>query len=176
MFTYYFSLIPVYSFISYAHTLYAYALSLFLTHSLGCFLTTLDLHVQILNVSCYWSGVRWDWTCCEKLEFLYSFWYYYLPFSSSWFRSFPDSLYIAISRYSFSVFIWYHVWTSICNIPVILIYHSRLFYIACSDYFRLSVYTWGILLAYIHRRLSSRLLFMYFGKRGVTGAVAREGR
>ena len=43
---------------------------------------------------------------------------------------YPDSLYIAISRYSFSVFIRYHMWTSICSIAVILILHID--YITCS--------------------------------------------
>ena len=47
-----------------------------------------------------------------------------------------------------------------------LILHSD--YITCSSYFRLSVYTWGILLAYIRRRLLSRLRFLVFGKQGVT--------
>jgi len=45
----------------------------------------------------------------------------------------------------------------ICILAVILIYHSD--YIAFSGYFRLSVYTYGILLAYMYRRLSSRLCF-----------------
>ena len=43
-------LIPVYVIISYTHCLYARAPSLFLTHSLDHFLTTLDLLVQILDV------------------------------------------------------------------------------------------------------------------------------
>jgi len=55
------------------HYLYARAPSFFLAHSLGRFLTTLNLHVQILDVLCYWSGVRWDWICCEKLEFLFTY-------------------------------------------------------------------------------------------------------
>jgi len=32
----------------------------------------LDLHVQILDVLFLWSGVRWDQTCCEELEFLFT--------------------------------------------------------------------------------------------------------
>jgi len=39
------------------HYLYARVLPLFLTHSLGRFLMTLDSHVQILDVLCYWSGI-----------------------------------------------------------------------------------------------------------------------
>jgi len=49
-------------------------------------------------------------------------------------------------------------------IAVILIYHGD--YIACSSYFRLSVYTWGIFLAYICRRLSLRLRFHVFWEAG----------
>jgi len=45
-----------------------------------------------------------------------------------------------------------------------LIFHND--YITCSGYFRLSVYTWGILLTYIRRRLSSRLHFHVFWKAG----------
>ena len=39
-------------------------------------------------------------------------------------------------------------------------------FIAYSGYFRLSVYTWGFLLAYIRRRLSSRLRFHVFWEAG----------
>ena len=39
-------------------------------------------------------------------------------------------------------------------------------FIACSGYFRLSVYTWGIFLAYTRRRLSSRLCFSVFWEAG----------
>jgi len=35
-------------------------------------------------------------------------------------------------------------------------------FIACSGYLRLSAYTWGIFLAYMCRRLSSRLRFSVF--------------
>ena len=48
----------------------------FLMHSLDHFLTTLDLHVQILDILFYWSGVHWNHMLCEGLEFsLYLFWY-----------------------------------------------------------------------------------------------------
>ena len=43
--------------------------SSFLTHSLGHFLTTIDLHGQVLDAFFYYSGVRWDHRCCEELEF-----------------------------------------------------------------------------------------------------------
>ena len=48
-----------------------------------------------------------------------------------------------------------------------LAYHHSDF-IICSGYFRLSVYMWGILLAYIRCRLSSRLCFHAFWEGGVT--------
>jgi len=50
--------------------------------------------------------------------------------------------------------------TFICTVVVILIHYSD--YIACSDYFRLSAYTWGIFLTYMCRRLSSQLRFSVF--------------
>ena len=56
---------------------------------------------------------------------------------------------------------------------MILIYDSR-FFITCSSYFRLSLYTWGILLAYMRRRLSSRLRFHDFGKWGMTSPTENK--
>jgi len=50
--------------------------SLFFMHSLGRFLTTLDLHVQILDILFYWSGVCWARTLHEELEFL-PIWFWY---------------------------------------------------------------------------------------------------
>ena len=46
--------------------------------------------------------------------------------------------------------------------------HDSLYFIfiTCSDYFRLSMYTWGILLTYIRHRLSSRLRFYVFWEAG----------
>jgi len=83
-----------------------------------------------------------------------------LVFLFSFIPSFPWFL-IYWTNYLFYSFI--HLWSCVDIIYIIVlisIYHSD--YIACSDYFRLSVYTWGILLAYIRRRLSSRLSFRVF--------------
>jgi len=81
---------------------------------------------------------------------------YFLLFMSS-----PLIPYIRLHACSISLFIWYHVWTFICTVvAVILIHYSD--YIACSGYSTLSVYTLDILLAYIRRRLSSRLRFRVF--------------
>jgi len=66
-------------------------------------------------------------------------------------------MYIRLGFYSISYFICYHVWTFICTVAVLSYYNND--YIACSGYFRLSVNTWGIFLAYIRHRLSSRLHF-----------------
>ena len=65
------------------------------------------------------------------------------------------SIYLTFSCHFIPLFICYHVWTFICIVAVLSYYHSD--YIACSCYSRFSVYTWGILLAYIRRGLSSRL-------------------
>ena len=123
-------------------------------------LTTLDLHVQILDVSYYWSGVRWDWACCEKLEFLstYSGIFVFLFYSSD------SVVFLTPTHYYQSLFLFYiHcylVWTFICVLQ--WSWFITVSFIACSGYFRLSIYTWGILLAYIRRRLPSRLHFHVF--------------
>ena len=80
------------------------------------------------------------------------------------FLSFPLIPYIRLNACSIPLFICYHMWTFICTAAVILIHHSD--YIACSGYFRFSVYMWGILLAFIHRRLLSRLRFHIFWEAG----------
>jgi len=56
---------------------------------------------------------------------------------------------IGLIAYSFPLFIYYHVWSFICYIAVLSYHHSD--YIACSGYFKLSLYTWSILLVYIRR-------------------------
>jgi len=53
-----------------AHCLYARAFLFTHTHSPGRFLTTLDLHVQILDALFLLCRVRWDCTLCEELELL----------------------------------------------------------------------------------------------------------
>ena len=96
-------------------------------HSLGCFLTTLNLHVQILKVFFYWSGVRWDQTCCEDLEFLYLVWYsclHFIPVVSVVFL-----FYIIASRYFIPYSYYYHVWTLIRSIAMMVIHFSRFLYL-----------------------------------------------
>jgi len=53
----------------------------------------------------------------------------------------------------------------ICDITVIVDL-LWLRFMAYSGYFRLSVYKWGIFLAYVHRRLSLRLCFHVFWEAG----------
>ena len=80
-------------------------------------LTTLNLHVQILDILCSCSGVHWARTLCEELEFL-SFGSDIL--FSLVFLLFPDSWYISDSVFIPVLFIWYHAWMLICNIAVIV--------------------------------------------------------
>ena len=63
------------------------------------------------------------------------------------------SIYITFGYHFITLFICYHEWMFIFTVAVLSYYHSD--YIVCSGYFRLSVYTWGIFLACIRRRLSS---------------------
>ena len=53
----------------------------------------------------------------------------------------------------------------ICIIAVTLL-PLLLIYITCLGYFRLSVYTWGIFIAYIHRQLSSHFRSSIFREAG----------
>ena len=95
-----------------AHCLYARAL-LFTHHSPGRFLTTLDLHVQILDACFYCLGVRWDRILREELELLpIRFWYsypYYLPIIS-WFSLYQIQLLFQFFIYMIScvdTYMWY---------------------------------------------------------------------
>ena len=117
---------------------------------------SLNLYIQVYVFYLPDQVFEEDHTLYEKLElsYLIVLSWYSLVFLYSY--CFHDSLHWT-HVCSISLFICYHVWTSICVITVILIHHSD--YIACPSYFRLSVYTWGILLTYVRRRLSSRLRF-----------------
>ena len=106
----------------YVHIVYEHEylpLFLFFTHSLGQFLTTLDLHVQI---GCFISLVRYllrsgasrGAQSFSLLDHRYS--------CSLSFLLFLDSPYIIISCHFIFVFIYYHVWILICDIAVIVIH------------------------------------------------------
>jgi len=118
-------------------------------------LTTLDSHVQDFGYLLILFRCSCDRTLCEKLEFLSLLALVFLSLLSSYYSRF--SMYISFGLYS-SSFIWYYAWMLICDIVVIIdLLWFR--FIPCSGYFRVSVYTWDISLAYIRRRPSSRLHF-----------------
>jgi len=77
------------------------------------------------------------------------------------FMLFPDSIYIMSSYHFFPLFICYHC---VRYLYVILQWYWFIVvdFITCSDFFRLSVYTWSILLAYIHCWPLSQLYFRVF--------------
>ena len=113
--------IILFSYLLSVHIVYMHELLPLHTHSLGRFLTTLNLHVQILDAVFLLSGVRWDGTLREELElFPIRFQYSHL----SYLHIIPDSRYISFSCYSSSWFIWYHAWVLICDIAVTMIYYS----------------------------------------------------
>jgi len=136
-------------------------LTLYFTHSLGRFITTLHLHVQI---GCFILLIR----CSMRPDML---------------RGVLSSLYsiIGIPTFYSCRSLWFPR-MDFCSIPSFPCYHCARYlyvilqwyrfilvnYIACSCYFRLSVYTWDIFLAYIRRDSRYDSVFMYFGKRGVT--------
>ena len=106
----------------YVHTIYMHENSLFSYALIRSFpddpgFVRPDTESFMLLIKC---SMRLDMLQGAGVSF-YLFWYYFLPFNSCWFCSFPDSLYTAINRYSFSVFMWYHMWAFICSIAVILI-------------------------------------------------------
>ena len=158
MFAYYYNLIPVYSFISYAHTCYMHVHFSFYFYTFTRSSNSLDLHIQIcdyLLLIRYRERITSIW---RSLEFSYSIIF------SRYFLSLLYSIAFMILCIGFMLIIFLYSSVILCAhlyvIAVILIYHGD--YIACSSYFRLSMYTWGIFLAYIRRRLLSRLHFYVF--------------
>ena len=132
------------------------------THSPGRFLTTLDLHVQILDAlfllcRCSYETVRFarSWTLSlfdsGILSFLYSCFYF-----DSCTSHLASILFLISFEIMCSLYMYY------CSNCWLLGFR----FITCSGYFRLSVYTWVIFLTYIRRRLSSRLRFRVFWEAG----------
>jgi len=142
--------------------LYAHALfSLFFIHSLG--VLTLWIFISRFVAIYYCSDIfEEDHRHLEEPEFsltrsfLGILCIFFIP-SLSWFYALDLCLFHFLFDY-------HHVRMFICDIAVILIYYSN--YIACSGYFRLSVYAWVFFLAYIRRRFSSRLRFHIFWEAG----------
>jgi len=90
------------------HCLYARAPSPYLTHSLGCFLTTLNLYVQI---GCFISFIRCCWarTLCEELEFLSSWLLVFLSLFHPVVIPFPYSLLSCVDDWSSIMYIIIHI-------------------------------------------------------------------
>ena len=100
----YFCFIPVYMFHSLLIFICTCTFPFILIHSLG----VLTPWICISRYGCFIYLIRfqWDRTCCEDTEFsLFDFWYSYFLISAIvlWF------LYIRLSFYSISYFIWDHV-------------------------------------------------------------------
>jgi len=153
MFSYYFSLIPVYIIIIYDHTIYARApSSLFYTligslsddPAFACLDRMLYFIIQVFDETVHVVR-RWS---LSLLDYQYSCSFIHIIFWFSLYRIELPFLYY---------FICYHVWLLIYYIAVFSYHYND--YITCSSCFRLNVYTWGILLAYIRRQLSSRPRF-----------------
>ena len=93
----------------------------------------------------------------SSLCLIIQFGYYIL---SSW-LILVDSLY---TSFSVAIPLLYSLVIMCVYLHFILQYYHVILvdFIACSGYFRLCMYTWDIFLAYIYRRLSSRLRFHVF--------------
>ena len=84
---------------------------------------------------------------CSFIHIIFCFYLYHVQLP---FLSYIHLL--SLYRYLYVILQWY--WFIVVD------------FITCSGYFRLSVYAWGIFLAYIRRRLSSRLCFHVFWEAG----------
>ena len=137
--------------------------SLFFTHSLGHFLTTMGLHVQI---GCFISLIRYSLRS-------YASWgprvYLYLVLV---FLSLLLSYYFLILDISDSViFPTLDLHDIMCGYLYVLLQWSWFivaYFCSLFDYLRLNAYMWGILLAYMCHRLASRLRFSLFWEATVT--------
>ena len=130
---------------------------------------SLNLHMQVYGYLLYWAGIRGDHVYLRSTES------FLLDHKILWYNS--CLLFHSVDFFWFSI-----AWTPYCQFDLLVewYYHVWKHYMYyCSDliafivdlynllgYFRLSVYTRGIFLTYIRRRLSSRLRSI--GKRHVT--------
>jgi len=112
-----------------------------------------------LRMLCCGSGIWENRTLYEELEFSYFIILSRYSFIFLYSYCFRDSMHWTQTCF-IPLIICYHVWTFICIIAAILIHLSD--YVACSWYFWLSVYIWGIFLVYIRHQLSSWLRFQVF--------------
>ena len=149
------------------HTVYMHDLFSLHTHSPGRVLTTLDLHVQILDDCFYCAVVRWDGMLCEELISLslLSCYSYISLFLLLLFDSCISPLASILFLISFEI-----MCSLICIIAVIADYYSSDLYLvqvnlglACIR----GVFTSRIYVADSRRDFVST----YFGKRGVTNTI-----
>ena len=141
MSAHYFYFIPVYIFHSLLTFICTCTFPFILTHSLGV-LTLWICIFRSMDIYCWsgiWSRSQASWGAgVLLLDNLFS-----VFFISSLFHRFHDSTHWTHAC-SILLFFCYHACSFICY-SVTFTYHGD--YIACSGYFRLSVYTWGIFLA-----------------------------
>ena len=154
-----FSYPNIYIFFIRSHVLCKCTFQFILTHSLG--VLTPWVCISISMTFYYWSGFRRgshaSWEAGVSLFFI-------IGIPSLLFMLLLDSIYIASSCHFF-LFICYHC---VRYLYVILQWYWFFIvdFIACSRYFRLSVYAWDIFLVYMRRRLSSWLRFHVFWEAG----------
>jgi len=134
------------------------------THTLiRSLLTTLDSHVQILNTFLYCSDfcvINASRGAGVSLFLILVFLSFLIPaiiFFDSCISPLPSIPFLISSKIKRSHCMYY------CSARWLLWFR----FIACSGYFRLSAYTWGIFLAYMSRRLSLRLRFHVFWEAGL---------
>jgi len=115
-----------------------------------------DLHIQVYV--CYLADQVFeeDHTPYEEPEFSY------LIVLSRYILTFFYSCRFLFLYWTQCLFYSFISLLSCVNIYMYCCSDLNYYFITCSGYFRLSVYMWGILLAYIRCRLSSRLRFHVF--------------
>ena len=120
-FIYYFCFTSVYTLSSYAHSYMHVHIPLY-SHTFTRSSDSLDLHIQILDILFFWSGIRGDRMIYTNSEFLPIWiWYSYLSFYSCFFCLLD--LYHYRSLFC-SLFIYYHVRMLICDFTVIMMHFS----------------------------------------------------
>ena len=153
-------LIPVYTIIICSHVYECASFQFILTHSLG--VLALWIYISRSAAIYYWSGI---WRGSHTLRGARVPLFLIIGIPALLFMLFPDSIYITSSYHFFPLFICYYC---VRYLYVILQWYWFIIvdFIPCSGYFRLSVCAWGIFLAYIRRRPSSRLRFRVFWEAG----------
>ena len=152
-----FSYSSIYIFFICSHVICTCTFQFILTHSLGVLTPEFAYSDLWLFIADQIYGE--DHIHLEKLESLSSWLSVFLLFCSCYFLILSISHLVAIF---FLLFIYYHC---VKYLYIILQWYWFIVvdFITYLGYFRLSVYAWGIFLAYIRRRLSSRLFSRILG-------------